>query len=106
MLEPPPEELLDVIHSDDEVQETLVVDAETGGLSHIKVGSSNMIYNFEAALSASRAIKAKEDAHHQAMAAALQNVLSVHEVGACVDLDTPADGHCLFSCISERRALQ
>ena len=113
---PEPSDLSQIIAIEDELpaeQGILVVDAETTGFSHEKLGAQAAtgentcpssvdprLYDFAAGLKASRAAGKKARQSRAQVEKTLQEALSREEEGARLDTTTPRDGHCLFhACV-------
>ena len=79
--------------------DTVVVDADTGGVSHIKVSALPLQYDVAAGLAMSVAQHQEGLALLQAAERDLQAAVSDLEAGALLDQATPADGHCLFHAL-------
>ena len=86
--------------------EAMVVDAETGGLSHIKLSQAHasasfppLAFDFEAGVAASLAVRAEAGKQTKMAEQEMQTALTKHEAGALLNTSTPADGHCLFHAL-------
>ena len=110
LAEPSCEQLLDESPPEQAIMERIVYDSIYGGASHIKVGSGNakwwqkpeaLLYDLKAAAAVSREVSQSKQQATGAMANELQDALTTREPGACLDKNTPEDGHCLFhACVS------
>ena len=67
--------------------------------SGVEDDSVSLAYNFEAAVAANLAEQAQHDGMMRRLASDLQTALHIIEPGAALDMETPADGHCLFHAL-------
>ena len=85
--------LLDAAGTEQNETELMVLDGESGGLSHIKVSPAHAHESAFAASVADHAVSEQLKAQERR---GLQEALDQAEPGAALNVSTPEDGHCLF----------
>ena len=79
-----------------------MVCAANTGFSHTEIGNSPAsLFDFKAALQASKEAAKKQELEQKARIDSLTQAVSTPEQGASLDFSTPGDDHCLFHALAK-----